>query len=160
MGFEGQQFHYPLSEREAADTERFCTGLFHRLRHLLTPVPKLFCLGMHMRYAGAGPTSRPSCKRVAAFVRVSWSNGPIRSWWPPLRALFSILLSVCLPLMWISENQSDLVLLAFWGHPALAAPPRRLTSPQATSPWPEPFIVQGLAHDEEGCVYVCVLPGG
>ncbi len=28
MGFEGQQFHYPLSEREAVDTKRFCTGLF------------------------------------------------------------------------------------------------------------------------------------
>lgn len=135
-------------------------GLFHWLRHLLTPAPMLFCLGAHMRYAGAGPTSRPSCKRVAAFVRASSSNGPIRSWWPPLRALFSILLSVCLSLMWISENQSDLVPLAFRGHPALAAPPRRLTSPQ----WPplglNPLCARTTSWWGGVRVCVCASRGG
>lgn len=135
-------------------------GLFHWLRHLLTPAPMLFCLGAHMRYAGAGPTSRPSCKRVAAFVRASSSNGPIRSWWPPLRALFSILLSVCLSLMWISENQSDLVPLAFRGHPALAAPPRRLTSPQWPPLGPNPLCARTTSWWGGVRVCVCVLPAG
>lgn len=40
--FEGHCFHYPLSECKVADMERFNTGLFYGLEHLLTPAPKPF----------------------------------------------------------------------------------------------------------------------
>ncbi len=65
--------------------------------------------------------------------------------------------SVCLSLSHVNKREP-----VRFGSPGLPRTPRSSSPTEAphlapaASPWPDPFIVQGLAHGEEGCVYVCV----